>query len=103
LRAFYTARHPDDPEMVEDIVAADHEMYAHSNCAAYVDFTDDAAAEAYCRDCAYHLNWDYRRLPGDPSLLRDLLTAQWDDRRFLIVPPPSRQLVLASDGGLSVG
>lgn len=101
LRELYTSRYPDDPEVVGDLIEADLGTFAHHNCAAYVDFTDDAKAESYCRDCARHLGWNFRRLQGDPALLRDLLTGPWDDARFLVVPP-GHQIAANADGTLRI-
>ena len=99
LRDHYTPRYPDDPDLVDDLIEADRETFAQHGCAAYVDLTHDAAAEAYCQNCARHLGWNYRRLPGDPTLLRDLLNGPWDDDRFLVVPP-GQVIALAPDGRL---
>lgn len=87
VREMYRARYADDPEMVDDLVEADAGAFAHNNCAAYVDLTNDQKAENYCKDCARHLQWAYKRLPGDPTLLRDLLTGDWDESRYLHVAP----------------
>ena len=97
LRACYAPRYPDDPEVVDDLIEADREIFAQHGCAAYVDLTNDSDAESYCQDCARHLGWKYRRLPGDPTLLRDLLTGPWDAARFLVVPPG--HAVAQSPGG----
>jgi hypothetical protein len=87
LKEFYGERYPGDEEMVEDLIEADHETYAHHNCAAYVDVTANEGAEAYCKDCAASLGWKYRRLKGDPSLIKDLLAGEWDASRFLVTEP----------------
>jgi len=87
VREIYDARYPDDPEMVDDLVEADAGVFAHHNCAAYVDLTDNQKAEHYCQDCARHLDWQFKRLKGDPSMLQDLISGNWDDARYLNVPP----------------
>lgn len=99
LRELYAPRHPDDPEIIDDLIETDREAFAHQDCAAYVDITRNCAAESACRDCARHLGWTFRRLPGDPTLLSDLLTGPWDDTRFLVVPP-GRVIRAAADGRL---
>jgi hypothetical protein len=87
LREKFAQRHT-DADMIDDLVEADRETFAHHNRAAYVDSTGDARAETYCRRCAHHLGWSFARLPGDATWLRDLLTGPWDDAgRFLVVPP----------------
>ena len=87
VRELYAERYPDDPEMVEELIEMDAEAFAHHSCAAYVDLTENQKAENYCRDCARHLGWEFKRLKGDPALLRDLLRGDWDERRYLTVPP----------------
>lgn len=99
LRSVYEPKYPDDPDMVQDLIDADREAFSHQRRAAYVDLTANAAAEAYCRRCAEHLNWEYRRLKGDASQLQDLLFGPWDDARFLNVPP-GQAIALAADGTL---
>jgi hypothetical protein len=87
VREMYRERYADDPEMIDDLVEADADAFAHHNCAAYVDLTDNQKAENYCQDCARHLDWQFKRLEGDPSMLQDLLAENWDDARYLNVPP----------------
>ncbi|MEX0326857.1 MAG: DUF1638 domain-containing protein [Puniceicoccaceae bacterium] len=102
LLEFYSEKYPDDEEMVEDLIEADHETYEHHNCAAYVDLTENAGAESYCKDCAASLGWQYRRLQGDASLLKDFLSGNWDDARFLVAGPgqPIEALVEGSSTGI---
>lgn len=99
LRDLYAGRHPDDPELVEDLIEADRETFAHHSRAAYVDLTGDTRAEDYCRECARHLGWEFKRLDGDPAILRDLIAGKHDDDRFLSVPPGHR-IALGAGGRL---
>ncbi|TVP75808.1 MAG: DUF1638 domain-containing protein, partial [Puniceicoccaceae bacterium] len=99
LRATYATRYADDPEMIDDLVEADQEVFAHHNCAAYVDITDNAEAENYCQGCAHHLNWEFRRIPGDATLLQDLIDGHWDATRYLTVPP-GQTIALSGDSKL---
>lgn len=57
--------------------------------ACYVDIGvgDRPTGEAYTAACADWLNWAYDSQRGDPALLRDLLTGNWDEERFLILEP----------------
>ncbi|EDY83201.1 hypothetical protein VDG1235_2825 [Verrucomicrobiia bacterium DG1235] len=96
LRAFYTQRYGDDQELVDELLEADKESFAHHNCAAYVDLTQNEKAEDYCKSCAHSLGWKFRKLEGDPRLLHDLLYGPWDDKRFLIVQP-GRSIALSTD------
>ena len=84
---FYSRRYPDDEVLVEDLIDADHETYAHHNCAAYVDVTDNSQAESYCRNCADSLGWDFQKLQGNDILIKKLLTGQWDEKDFLVTTP----------------
>ena len=49
LRELYGQRYPDDPEIIEDLIEADQETFAHHNTAAYVDLTDNSTARTYCQ------------------------------------------------------
>jgi len=44
-------------------------------------------AKAYARDCAAYTGWEYREFEGDSSLLRDFVEGNWDEQRFLVLPP----------------
>lgn len=41
----------------------------------------------YSRECAKFLGWDHREFSGNDTLLRDLIAGNWDEERFLIIPP----------------
>ncbi len=90
LRELYGERFGDDEEMMEELIDADREAFAHHNCAAYISIIDRPAAKRYCRDCAAHLGWAYRELEGDPTFLEDLVRGRWASPRFLVVPPGQR-------------
>jgi hypothetical protein len=78
-----------DADDVEYLVKAETEQWALHDTATYLDLgTSDAAAEAdYARKCATWLGWKFQHLRGDPTLLRDLLWSNWDDKRFQIIEP----------------
>ena len=59
------------------------------NCALYVDWnmTDNAEYVKYTKECADYLGWKYRKEEGSSSLVRDMFEGDWDDERFLVVPP----------------
>ncbi|MCC5841168.1 MAG: DUF1638 domain-containing protein [Opitutales bacterium] len=106
LQEEYSRRYPDDPDIIGDLLEADALAFSHHNCAAYVDITKDAEAEAYCRDCARHMGWRFRRLAGDSRLLEGLLRGDRAPERFLVVPPGQRiarsggeELIVAVPGG----
>jgi hypothetical protein len=91
LRSFYAERFEDDEEMIDDLVEADREMFAHHNCAAYVSVMDSSETRAYCRDCARHLGWQYKEPDCDPTFLHQLLSGKWEDPdRFVRINPGER-------------
>jgi hypothetical protein len=100
LRALFAEKYADDPEMIDELIEVDGEVFAHHDTAAYVDLTNNKPAEDYCRNCARHLGWDFVRLQGDRSLLRQLLTGPWPDDRFLTVQP-GEEVCLSNDGLLA--
>jgi hypothetical protein len=87
LRELYAERYADDEDMIDELVEADQEAFAHHNCAAYVSIVDRPEAAEYCKSCAKHLNWEHKTLQGDPSFLQELIDGQWTSPRFLIVSP----------------
>lgn len=41
----------------------------------------------FSRECARFFDWEYQEVTGEKKLLEDLLGGNWDEERFLIVPP----------------
>ena len=88
LRTLYGERYADDEEMIDDLVEADREMFAHNDCAAYASIIDAPEARAYCRGCAHHLGWKHREPDCDTGFFQALLFGQWEDPgRFLHIAP----------------
>ena len=56
----------------------------------YLGTADAEAEAAYAQRCAESLGWRYERIAGDPGLLRDLLSGNWDDGRFQVVAPGAK-------------
>jgi hypothetical protein len=81
-----------DPDDVEFLLETERAQWAHHDTAAYLDLgTDDAELEAdYSQRCAAWLGWKFEHLPGNPTLLRDLLWGRWDAARFQIIQPGER-------------
>jgi hypothetical protein len=87
LRREYAEKFGEDD--VEYLLEMDRASLAHYQRATYVGLgLGDPAQEAeHTRSCAACLGWGFDQIPGDPSLLKALLHCDWDEKRFLIVPP----------------
>ncbi len=61
------------------------------NRAAYIawDELPFPGYEEYAKNAARYYGWDYDRVKGDISLLKDFISGRWDER-FLVVPPGGR-------------
>lgn len=81
-----------DEDDVDFLLESENQVWAMHDTATYIDLgTDDGEQEAaYAKLCADSLGWNFERIQGDPTLLRDLLWGKWDDERFLTVMPGSR-------------
>jgi hypothetical protein len=99
LREMYAGKYADDPEMIDELVEVDAETYAHHRRACHIETTCNPEAEAYTRRCAAALGWEFHRVNGDDSVLRDLIDGRWDAERFLVVPPGA-QVAVRTDGTL---
>jgi len=87
LRREYAAKF--DPDEVDYLMEMEQEWVSHYTRAAYVGLGvgETKKDRAYTRHCADCLGWSFDHVEGDPSLLQALLRGEWDERRFLIVPP----------------
>jgi len=87
LREQYAGKFDDDD--VEYLLETDRNSLGHYIRATYVGLgLGDAEKEAdYTKTCAACMGWGFDRIPGDPALLKALLSGDWDEKRFLIVPP----------------
>lgn len=57
-------------------------------CAAFIDtgVKTHECIEATCEAAEYY-GWQYRQYQGDPKLLTDFISGNWDNERFLKLPP----------------
>lgn len=78
-----------EAEEVDYLLEMDRAALEHYDRATYVGLgLGDAEQEAdYTRTCAACQGWGFERIPGDPALLKALLSGDWDEKRFLMVPP----------------
>ncbi|MCK9588557.1 MAG: DUF1638 domain-containing protein [Terrimicrobiaceae bacterium] len=87
LRAEFSEKF--DPDDVEFLVESEKANWAQHGRAVYLDLgtpgADEKAAKAEAS--AKALGWEFERMPGDSSLLEDLLSGRWDPERFQIIEP----------------
>ncbi|MDR1797416.1 MAG: DUF1638 domain-containing protein [Clostridiales Family XIII bacterium] len=80
-------------ERAEKMVDQWEEYYAGYSRLAYIKWPEfeglpfETRAVEFSKEAAVRTGWTYEELPGDPSLLRDFLEGNWDEERFLVVPP----------------
>ena len=60
--------------------------YEHIAYIAWDGILQDGFVD-FARSCAEYFNWNFRLFQGEDTLLRDMLSGNWDDERFLVVPP----------------
>jgi hypothetical protein len=79
-------------ENADYLMQAEQAWMTNYNNAAYVDLGFGASGEyqQYTRECAEWLGWNCDVLEGDAGLVRALLEGDWDEERFLLVPPGHR-------------
>lgn len=56
----------------------------------------DQKYQEFTRECAQFLGWHYESVDGDPTLLQDLLSGNWDEERFVVLSP-GEKLQASSD------
>ena len=97
LQAEYAEKY--DPEDVDFLLETERELWKNYHTATYINTStpDTSQEEAYAKACAAWLGWDFERVEGDLTLLRDLLDGAWDDERFLVIPPGGRIAMSADE------
>jgi hypothetical protein len=86
----YTEKYgPDNAQYLMEVEQAWIKEYGW---AVYVDWglVNSDAGQAYTRECARFLNWDYDELKGDSGLMQRFVDGLWSEEEFLIVPPGRR-------------
>ena len=87
LRREYTEKFGRDE--VDYLMEVEAQWIAKYDRAAYVGLGVGETEKdvRYTQHCAGCLGWSFEHVKGDPQLLVDLLAGNWDERRFLVVPP----------------
>lgn len=85
----YCAEYGDDPDTVEYLMEMERSMLQHYNrlCCITWPHLPDMGALVRARTLAGEKQWTLDLQNGEDSLLRALLNGDWDEARFLIVPP----------------
>lgn len=78
-----------EPDDVDFLIESEKENWAQHSRAVYLDLgTPDAEVKAQeAAEAAKALGWKFERMPGDPSILEDLLAGRWDNDRFQVIEP----------------
>ena len=90
-------------EMADAMADMGDVMMAHYNQMAMInwpEFDDDlfmAGARQTARQTAADNSWQYREFAGDSDLLRSMLEGDWDNERFIVIPPGQKSAVTYDD------
>jgi hypothetical protein len=90
LLAKYRAKY--DGKRAERLVLRSEEWREGYTGAAFIrsDLYDSEDSEQVSRDAASYIGWTHETLDGSSALLRDFVAGNWDEERFLVVPPGKR-------------
>jgi hypothetical protein len=87
LMKFYKEKYGD--EKARALLEADATQYTSYKYAAYINWNFATAGRdrEYTKKCAEFMGWEYFEVDGEPKLMVDFLGGNWDNEKFLIVPP----------------
>lgn len=84
-------RYPEtDAETLIEVYEQSLGQYARTALVTWPEFEKTGFTESArrtARRSAEHLGWNYEEFVGDSILIKDLLAGNWDEKRFLVVPP----------------
>lgn len=97
LRAKYVAEYGEDN--ADFLMESEQHWFKTYEKATYVDLGAGVTPEdiAYTKSCADWLKWSFDHQKGDPQLLVDLLSGNWDNERFLVLEPGESLAMTADD------
>lgn len=78
-----------EPDDVEFLLESEKANWAQHGRAVFLDLGTPGAEEkaASAAKSATSLGWKFERIPGDPTLLQDLLAGRWPAERFQVIEP----------------
>lgn len=79
-----------DTETLVEVYEKSIGNYARTALVSWREFENtefSQAARKAAKDSAEYLGWNYEEFSGSSSLVKDLLAGNWDEERFLVVPP----------------
>lgn len=88
LLNYYTETYDEDnAEFLMDMEQSWMKNYKNAGLISWDLFKNNEYYKQFTKDSAQFLNWNYLELPGDDSLLKNLVNADFKDDEVLIVPP----------------
>ena len=90
-RQEYMDKYEDDEDTVEYLVEMERSFLASYHCLTCIRWPGlpNEAMEREAKRIAGENGWDYLTYDGSETLMADLLAGNWDEDRFLVVPPGS--------------
>lgn len=88
LLNYYTETYDEDnAEFLMDMEQSWMKNYKNAGLISWDFFKNNEFYKQFTKDSAQFFNWNYIELPGDDSLLKNLVNADFKDDEVLIVPP----------------
>ena len=85
--AEYTEKYGEDN--ADYLMEMEQSWLTEYKCAYYIDWgiEENKKHIDYTKECADFLDWEFRMEKGSNLLLKDMLEGNWDNERFLFIPP----------------
>ncbi|MDR3708092.1 MAG: DUF1638 domain-containing protein [Capsulimonadaceae bacterium] len=102
LYAQYVEKYGEDD--AEFLMESEQHWFQAYNLAAYVDLGVGVTQEDidYTKGCAEWLKWSFDHQRGNPQLLIDLLSGNWEDEKFLVLQPGQTLAMTADDRVITI-